>query len=231
MSNMNENDKKLNENFIKCQTKQAFKNGICLYAGCEFKNKLTFNLKRHMKSCEFSPGRVEYRRRIGEVNEIIEVTPVNVFENPAINMNIKNSWGYAYQSKLVDLLDYNFKMNSKKTTNIVNQLLKQIISSGRLQQSLKLIDNSIHIYNDCKWINNKDNEFKPVLNKIKELWYKKIKQVLGDNNMLWINKIGLMQKVATDIGKEWLYTEDHCHKLIDEVLEDQFEIKRVTIVD
>lgn len=229
---MNENDKKLNENFIKCQTKDAFKSGFCLFAGCQFKNKLTFNLKRHMKTCEFSPGRAEYRKRIKSRNdEITQVTPLDIFENPSINLNIKNTWGYAYQSRMVEVLENFFKMDSTKNKNIVNLLLKNIIAEKRIEHSLKLIDNSIHIYHENKWINKNNNGFDKIIDKLKTLWYKKIKQVLGDNSMLWINKIELMMKVGNDIGQGWLYTKEHCHKIIDEVLDDQFPIGRVTIVD
>lgn len=228
---MNETDRKLNENFIKCQTKDAFKSGICLFAGCQFENKLTFNLKRHMKSCEFSHGRVAFRKRLEEVNEITDIMPVNIFENNSINMNIKNSWGCAYPNKIINWLDdkHNTKIYGNK--NIVNLVLKNIIFENRLCQSLKLIDNSIHIYYGDKWINNNNNEFRNVMDRIKELWYKKIKQILQDNHILWVPKIPLMKRVAENIGLSWLYTDEHCHKLIDEVLEDQFQIKPITIID
>ena len=155
---MNENDKKLNENFIKCQPKSVFKTGMCLFAGCDFSNKLTFNLKRHMRSCDHSPGKVAYRKRIQEVTTITEVTPVNIFENESINCNNRNSWGCPYSNKIIDRLHYFFNMQKTKDKNIVNLVLKDLIYQGNLEESLKLIDNMIHIYHGLKWINNNDFE-------------------------------------------------------------------------
>jgi len=228
---MNENDKKLNENFIKCQPKSVFKTGMCLFAGCDFSNKLTFNLKRHMRSCDHSPGKVAYRKRIQEVIEITEVTPVNIFENESINCNNRNSWGCPYSNKIINRLDYFFNMQKTKNMNIVNLVLKDLIYQGNIEESLKLIDNSIHIYHGLKWINNNDFEFRGTINKLKELWYKKIRTILQHKNMLWTDRISLMQKVAQDIGQGGLYTDDHCHKLINEVLEEEFGIERTTIVE
>jgi len=228
---MNENDKKLNENFIKIQPKSVFKTGICLFAGCQFSNKNTFNLKRHMRSCDFSPGRYAYRKRIEEVIKITELTPVNIFENVSINCNNKNSWGCPYSNKIIDKLLYFFNMKKTKDKNIVILVLKDLIYQGNLEESLKLIDNMIHIYHQGEWINNNDIEFKPTINKLKDLWYKKIRSILKHKNMLWTDRISLMQKVAQDIGEGGLYTNEHCHKLIDEVLDEQFGIERVTIID
>lgn len=228
---MNDNDKKINENFIKCQTKQTFRTGLCPFHGCQFvePKRLTFNLKRHMKTCDFSPGKVQYRQRIQQVNQIIDVTPVNVFDNISINMNSKNSWGCAYPNKIVSWLEHFNKMDSTKNKNIVNLVLKNIIAERRIQESLKMVDNTIHIYNGDKWINNTDVEFNDTITELKNLWYKKIKHILQDNIMLWPDRIELMQKVGNDIGLSWLYTEEHCHRVIDEVLNDQFSIPRGTI--
>lgn len=228
---MNQFDKQINDNFIKCQTKQSFKSGVCLFQGCVFKTKLTYNLKRHMKCCVFSPGSVQYLKRINEVTEISNVTPVNIFENEYINMNIKNSWGCAYENKIVNNLHALFNIIKTKDKNIVNLALKEIISQNRLECSLKLIDNRITIYHDNKWINSDDIEFVTTRDKLKNLWYKKIRQVLQSNSMLWADRIPLMQKVAADIGLGQVYTLEHCHRIIDEVLLDQFKIDRCTITE
>ena len=146
-------------------------------------------------------------------------------------MNIKNSWGCAYENKIVNNLHALFNIIKTKDKNIVNLALKEIISQNRLECSLKLIDNRITIYHDNKWINSDDIEFVTTRDKLKNLWYKKIRQVLQSNSMLWADRIPLMQKVAADIGLGQVYTLEHCHRIIDEVLLDQFKIDRCTITE
>lgn len=215
-SPLNDKEKKINEEYINELPKSLLKKYVCPCFGCGFvpSKKDTWFLKRHIRNCEKSPGFRHYFQRILKFKVYDTLYPLR--ENPDI---INNGWGFGFNSNshFVTLLeDWHFKETNMKIHIL---LLKDIIASRRLEQSVNMRHNKVYFFFEDSWIGKEENPevWKEHHDLLLDLWEKKIEEVLEYKDFYFGQEehhdYRVIKQVAKDIGKEDKFTDYYLEEL------------------